>query len=64
MMTYLYHGEQLGIVVLKAMTYKDRQQNVCYLLVMMMMMMMRKMMLPMKSVMVKLTTCSDVPERV
>ena len=34
MVTYLYHGKQLGVVVLKAMSYKDRQQNCCYLLVM------------------------------
>ena len=60
MMTYLYHGKQLGVVVLKAMSYKERQQNCCYLLVMMRM----KMMMLMMSVMVKLTTCSDVPERV
>ena len=60
MMTYLYHGKQLGVVVLKAMSYKDRQQNCCYLLVMMRM----KMLMLMMSVMVKLTTCSDVPERV
>ena len=60
MMTYLYHGKQLGVVVLKAMSYKDRQQNCCYLLVMMRI----KMLMLMMSVMVKLTTCSDVPERV